>query len=648
MKQYDEVKLDKFYDSNLIRKLSQYTKGLWLILIFSALMLLAGTLFDLLQPRIISSIIDDYLVPKTTYLVEGPGLELEEGSFQISRKEEDTLIKKDEFIKDGQSRSLTSAEEASYKALRFKKIRNLTIFLLGLSLLTYVSAMVEQIALNFVGQRVIQRIRSDLFTKLEHLSLSFHEKNPVGRLVTRMTNDLGNINELYTDVAVTILSDVAIILGSIFMMFSMSVKLSLISLSVIPLLVGVTIIFQKKVRVAYRNVRVKLAKINSTLNENLSGMKTIQIFNQEEKFIDNFAQDNEEYYLASKGELQVYAIFRPFMNLLYYVSLILVLIFGGKFAMEGTVEVGVVIAFTIYVQKLFRPIQDMSEKFTIFQSAMASIERVFMLLEEEETIVNNPKLSPEEIRGDVEFKDVCFSYEKDEPVLRKVSFSVKAGETIAFVGATGSGKTTIMSLLTRLYDIDSGEILIDGVSIKDYDKHFLRSRIVPVLQDVFLFAGDIRGNIALLNKEISDEEIWQAAEFVNAAHFIKKFPEGLDHPVTEGGSTLSQGERQLLSFARALVHRPDILILDEATASIDTQTELLIQDAIEKVVQDRTTFVVAHRLSTIRGADKIIVMHKGCIAEMGTHDELLKKEGLYADLHRLQYALDEKDQDKDK
>ncbi len=644
MKDYDEVKLEKFYDSRLIKKLSSYTKGLWLLLIFSALMLLAGTLFDLLQPRIISSIIDDYLVPKSSQLVEADqGIELEEGSFIITREESSSYIEDGKLVVEGKERALSEREKKSYSDYRFKRISRLTIFLLGLSLLTYVSAMVEQIALNFVGQRVIQRIRSDLFSKLEHLSLSFHEKNPVGRLVTRMTNDLGNINELYTDVAVTILSDVAIILGSIFMMFSMSVRLSLISLSVIPILVAVTIVFQKKVRIAYRNVRVKLAKINSTLNENLSGMKTIQIFNQENKFIDNFTQDNEDYYIASKGELQVYAVFRPFMNLLYYASLILVIVFGGKFAMEGSVEVGVVIAFTIYVQKLFRPIQDMSEKFTIFQSAMASIERVFMLLEEEETIVNDPKLQLDSLRGDVEFKDVCFSYEEGEPVLKNVSFSVKEGDTIAFVGATGSGKTTIMSLLTRLYDIDSGEILIDGHSIKDYDKHFLRSKIVPVLQDVFLFAGDIRGNIALLNKEITDEEIWQAADFVNASHFIKKFPDGLDHPVTEGGSTLSQGERQLLSFARALVHRPDILILDEATASIDTQTELLIQDAIEKVVKGRTTFVVAHRLSTIRGADKIIVMHKGCIAEMGSHDELLEKEGLYADLHKLQYALDEKD-----
>lgn len=642
MRQYEEVKLGKFYDSKLIKKLAKYTQDLWLLLIFSALMLLAGTLFDLLQPKIISTIIDDYLVPKESYLVEDDkGFELDGISYSFSKDETDLVIKDKEVLSPGGKRELSEVEEKSFKDYRFRKIRNLTIFLLGLSGLTFISAMVEQIALNFVGQRVIQRIRSDLFSKLEHLSLSFHEKNPVGRLVTRMTNDLGNINELYTDVAVTILSDVAIIAGSIFMMFSMSPKLSLIALSVMPILVLVTIIFQKKVRMAYRQVRVKLAKINTSLNENLTGMKTIQIFNQEDKFIDNFDEDNEEYYQASRGELQIYAVFRPFMNLLYYASLILVLIFGGKFAMEGSIEVGVVIAFTIYVQKLFRPIQDLSEKFTIFQSAMASIERVFLLLEEEETIVNDPKFHPEGLEGRVEFKDVCFSYDPDEPVLKNVSFSVEPGQTIAFVGATGSGKTTIMSLLTRLYDIDSGQILIDGVSIKDYDKHFLRSKIVPVLQDVFLFAGDIRNNIALLNKDITDEEIWQAAEFVNAAPFIRRFPEGLDHPVTEGGSTLSQGERQLLSFARALVHQPHILILDEATASIDTHTEQLIQDAIEKLVQNRTTFVVAHRLSTIREADKIIVMHQGRIAEMGTHDDLLERGGLYADLHQLQYALDE-------
>lgn len=648
MSRYDEQKLDKFYDGKLVKKLATYTKGFGIILFLSALMLLAGTLLDLLQPRIISSIIDDYLAPKHLYLEESEkGMEIDGKTYALSKEETTLEIKDGVLYKEDGEQPLKAEELESLRSFRYSKIIRLVLFLFGLSILTYISSMVEQISLNYVGQRVIRRIRSDLFTKLERLSMSFHERNPVGRLVTRMTNDLNNINELYTDVVVTVLSDIAIIFGSIFMMVSMNLRLSLVALATMPILVVVTFIFQKKVRLAYRKVRVKLAAINATLSENLSGMKTIQIFNQEEKFIENFDAINEDYYQASRGELQIYAIFRPFMNFLYYTSLIAVILFGGKFALDGTVEVGVIIAFTIYVQKLYRPIQDLAEKFNIFQSAMASIERVFLLLEEEETIVNAPSVHPDHLKGHVEFRNVSFSYQPDEPVLKNVSFTINPGETIAFVGATGSGKTTIMSLLTRLYDIQEGDILIDGHSIKDYDKYFLRSRIAPVLQDVFLFAGDIRGNIALLDKDISDERIWEAADFVNASGFIKAFPEGLDHEVTEGGSTLSQGERQLLSFARALVHDPDILILDEATASIDTQTEGLIQDAIGKIVKNRTTLVVAHRLSTIRGATKIIVMHNGCIAEMGTHDELLEKGGLYSDLHRLQYAMEEDEEDEE-
>jgi ABC-type multidrug transport system fused ATPase/permease subunit len=518
------------------------------------------------------------------------------------------------------------------------KIYQLTLIFTALLLIGFIFNYIQIMMLSYVGQRIIVNLRRDLFSHLEKMSLQFYEKNPIGRLVTRVTNDMNNISEMYTNVIVTFLKDFLIIIGSIVIMFMLDARLAAISLSTVPLVIIASIVFRIQARSAYRLVRVKLAKINATLSENISGMKIIQLFNQEQRKAKEFKSINDEHLEASRKEVRIYAIFRPSVRSFYSISLALLMFYGGKSVLSDAIEIGVLIAFTTYLSQCFRPIFDLTEKFNILQAAMASLERIFLLMDEEEGIPNRDfPLDIDRLHGEVEFRNVWFEYKKNEPVLRDISFKAKAGETIAFVGATGSGKTTIMSLLTRMYDIQQGEILIDGIPIKAYDKYQLRSRISSVLQDVFLFSGTIRKNIILNERDIPHEDIVEVAKFVNASRFIDRFENGYDAEVTERGSTLSQGQRQLLSFARALIFDPDILILDEATSSIDTETEGLIQDAISKMVADRTTFVVAHRLSTIKNADRIIVLHKGKIRETGTHDELLAHKGIYHNLYQLQY-----------
>ncbi|WP_459130157.1 ABC transporter ATP-binding protein [Guggenheimella bovis] len=641
MANFEEKELEKGIDLKLLKRLGKYTKPHLKILILCVVLLFITTIADLYRPRLVKDVIDQYITVEKVTLKE-----VDEGGFQAGDKhfvidKEGTFTKDGDTITDG-TKTYSLTDKKAFNDYRLQAIFRYAIILGILILLAFFATYGQSILLTIVGEKVVYSLRSDLFQKLQGLDLNFYENNPVGRLVTRMTNDMQNINALYTEVIVSFLMDVALVLGSMGMMISLDARLALISFAVLPIMFGVTIIFRKQVREAYRVVRVKLAKINSDLNENFMGMKTIQIFNQEKKFKKSFDESNEEYRKASMKELYIYAVFRPVLNLLYYASLLSVLFFGGKMAIEGKVAVGVIVAFTLYIKMLFNPIMELAEKFNILQSAMSSIERIFLLMDEKELVLDHENLPVESLEGNVDFKDVRFSYINGQEVLKGVSFSAKKGETIAFVGATGSGKSTIINLLSRLYDVDSGEILIDGKNIKSYKKEELRKHISPVLQDVFLFSGTIRDNIRLRNTEITDDEILKACKYVNADRLIDRFEDGLDHAVVEGGATFSQGERQLLSFARAIVHNPDILILDEATSNIDTETEELIQDAITKVIRNRTTFVVAHRLSTIQHADQIIVIHKGEIKEMGTHDQLLEKKGLYYDLYELQYKDEQK------
>lgn len=650
-KNFDEASNQEYADLANLKKLGKYTKPWVVHLVITGLLMIVIVASSLVQPYIIKRSLDDYLNPnKVGVELSADGFPAGEKKFTITQAAPEALdnyIETQNYRQDdqvtilhwqGESITLSQEEFQTMREHRFAGLVRQVIFLGLLILLGLIASIAQHRLLFYVGQKVVYSLRSDLFNHLQHMDMAFYEKNATGRLVTRMTNDMENINELYTQVIVTFLADVGIIVGSAAMMFQLNWQLALIALTVAPILAWITFIFRDKIRQAYRIVRAKLSHINTSLSENFMGIKTIQLFNQEEKFMDEFSEINEDYRLANRHLLNLYAIFRPLVNLLYYISLFCIIYFGSRLALKQTIEIGIIIAMTLYIDRLFRPIQDLSEKFNILQSSLTSIERVFALFEETSDIPEADHPLPiDSLRGEVEFRDVRFSYVPGEEVLKGISFKAEPGETIAFVGATGAGKSTVINLLSRLYDVDSGSILLDQHDIKEYKIKDLREHIGVVLQDVFLFAGTIRDNIRLMSPNFTDAEIYQAAQYVNADRIINRYADGLDHPVTEGGTTLSAGERQLISFARALLYQPDILVLDEATASIDTETEELIQDAIQKLVENRTTFIVAHRLSTIRHADKIIVMKHGQIAESGTHDELIAKKGLYYDLYRLQY-----------
>jgi len=491
---------------------------------------------------------------------------------------------------------------------------------------------------QYLGQKTLYDLRMQIFKHIQKLALKFFDKTPIGRIVTRATNDVEALGELFSSGIVMVFSDVFIILWILVFMFTMDVPLSLVTLSVLPVLIYATFLFRKKVRERYRDVRLHLARLNSYMQEHVTGMSVVQIFNKEKEEYKKFSSINDDYRTANVKSIFYYAIFYPTVELLSSIAVGLIIWYGGGETIQAATTVGTLFAFLQFTEMFFRPIRDLSEKYNIMQTAMASSERIFKLLDNQTFIKNveNP-VKLENPKGSIEFKNVWFAYNSDEYVLKDINFSINPGETVAIVGHTGAGKTSTINILTRFYDIQKGNILLDGVDVTALDKHELRKHISLVLQDVFLFSGTIESNINLNNPDISFETVKKAAETVGADKFIMELPNQYKEPVKERGATLSVGQKQLISFARALAYDPKILILDEATSSIDTESEILIKQAIEKLLVGRTAIVIAHRLSTIQNADKIIVLHKGEIRETGNHQQLLAKKGIYYKLYQLQY-----------
>lgn len=493
--------------------------------------------------------------------------------------------------------------------------------------------------LQKTGQNIILQMRKDLYRHIQSLGSRYFDITPVGKLVTRVTNDVEALNEMYSGILVQLFRNIVKIVGLAGVMLVLDVRLAAISFVLMPLVIGLTVLCQKIARNIYRLYRTLLTDINTFLSEHLSGMKIIQIFGRQERKFEEFHDKNTKLYKAFYREMLMYAVFRPLIYILSILSLMIVLWFGSRNVFDEIISVGTLYIFSNYIRSFFDPIQELAEQFSTLQSSIASAEKIFTVMDEDEFIpeVENPK-QPDKITGKIEFDHVWFAYDGENYVLKDVSFVINPGEKVAFVGATGAGKSSILNLIGRYYDIQKGHIYIDGIDIRQLSKKQLRSAIGQMQQDVFIFEGDVAYNIRLNDDDITDAQVKAAAEYVNASHFIEKLPQGYHEPVTERGATFSAGERQLLSFARTLAHNPSILVMDEATANIDTETEILIQEALEKLMDGRTTIMVAHRLSTIQHADCIMVMHKGRICERGTHRELLEQDGIYRKLYELQIS----------
>jgi ATP-binding cassette, subfamily B, multidrug efflux pump len=586
MSQYhEEDALGKFYDARLARRLVKYLYPYRWVVAFSVFLLLIASALQLVGPYLTKLAIDEYIANNDT-----AGL-----------------------------------------------ARIALLFLLVLVVQFGVSFL-QTYLMNWTGQKIMYDLRMEIFSHIQQLHVSFFDRNPVGRLITRMTSDVDVLNELFTAGVVSIFGDIFLLVGIVAIMLWLNWQLALVSFAVIPLIFLATLLFKIRVRNSYRWVRTCVAKINSFLQENITGMAVVQLFVQERRKLRQFDERNREHLQANLQSIFYYAVFYPVVDLLGAVAIGLILWYGGIQVLTGALTLGAVVAFIQYSERFYRPISDLSEKFNILQGAMASSERIFSLLDTEPQILSprNPEKSTP-LEGNIEFRKVWFSYKEGMPVLKDISFQVGKGERIAIVGATGSGKSTIINLLCRFYDIQRGEILVDGTNIKDLPLDLLRRSVTVVLQDPFLFSGSIEENIRLWRGPIDGSQVQDAARAVHADRFISKLPQGYLSPVAERGASLSVGERQLLAFARALAHQPKILVLDEATSSVDTETEALIQDALEQLMKDRTSIIIAHRLSTIQNCDRIIVLHKGVIQEEGSHQELLKARGIYYKLYQLQY-----------
>ncbi|HVO96285.1 MAG TPA: ABC transporter ATP-binding protein [Terriglobales bacterium] len=587
----EEEILGKAYDARLMMRILRYLKPYRKLLALSFLFLLLQTGAQLLGPYITKIAIDRYIAQKNI-----AGLDL------------------------------------------------MALAYLGVVLFGFVVVFVQTYTTEYTGQRAMHDLRMEIFSHLQKQDLAYFDRNPIGRLMTRAINDVETLNELFSTGVVGLLGDVSIVFGIAAMMFWLDWRLAIVCLAAFPIILWASRFYRRRAREVYRESRLILGRLNAGLQENIAGVATIQAFGQEAKMYRRFQEINLSYRNVLLRSIRYNALFFPVIEVFSALTIGLLLWYGGHQVLAGAVQAGVIVAFIQYIQRMYQPIRDLAEKYNIMQAAMASSERIFALLDTSETIKNplQPKIV-QNVAGDVEFRDVWLSYSPGAPVLKGVSFHVRPGEKVALVGATGGGKTSMISALCRFYDIERGAILVDGVDIREWDKQELRRRLGLVLQDVFLFSGDIATNITLGDPRISETEMLAAARRAHIAPFIENLPNGYREEVQERGSTLSQGQRQLLSFARALAFDPRILILDEATSSVDTHTELLIQEALDELLKNRTALIIAHRLSTIRHADRILVIHKGEIWEDGRHDELLARGGLYARLYDLQYRFQDRD-----
>lgn len=585
----------KAYDARIVRRLLKYVRPYLRLSIFAMVLLVFVSLIDLVGPALTGYGIDRYIAPSAHAL---------------------------------------SATERGNGILIVATIF-LAVLTVGM-ILRYLHVLL----LNVIGQRIMFDMRSQMFDHLQRLSLSYYDHNPVGRLMTRLTNDVDSLNEMFTSGAISILGDILTVVGVAVALLIINWQLALVTFVVLPPLLGAGVYFQRAMRDNFRAIRVRLARINAYAAENISGMYIVQLFNRERRNFERFDEFNRDYLKENLRGMVYFFLFSSITIFLSSLAIALIIWYGGGRYLAGALTIGALVAYLQYVDRFFLPVRDLAEKYNILQSAMASSERIFRILDEPIAIQDpvSPK-SMATIRGEIEFKDVWFAYNSDEWVLKGISFKIRPGERVAFVGATGAGKTSLISLISRFYDVQKGSITVDGIDVRDVLQKDLRQHVGAVLQDPFIFSGTIASNIRMHEEHITDEQIRQAAEYVNAAHFIEQLPHTYKEEVRERGAGLSVGQKQLLAFARAIAFNPEILlILDEATSSVDTETEVLIQDALNKLMMNRTSIIIAHRLSTIRNVDRIIVMHKGRIVEEGSHEQLLQRQGMYKRLYEYQYA----------